>query len=103
MATLILFGTFVILLFIGVPVAFVLGISALAAVVYMGLPPLVVFQRMASGMNVFALMAIPFFIYAGDLMLRGAIAEKLVRFASAVIGHLRGGLGLVNVLASTFF
>ena len=103
MATLILFGTFIVLLFIGVPVAFVLGISALATAVYMGLPPLVVFQRMASGMNVFALMAIPFFIYAGDLMLRGAIAEKLVRFASAMIGHLRGGLGLVNVMASTFF
>jgi tripartite ATP-independent transporter DctM subunit len=99
----ILFGTFVVLLVIGVPIAFVLGISSLATILYMGLPPLVVFQRMAAGMNVFALMAIPFFIYAGDLMLRGAIAEKLVRFASAVIGHVRGGLGLVNVLSSTFF
>ena len=103
MEVVVLFGTFVVLLLIGVPVAFVLGIASLATIMYMGLPPLVVFQRMAAGMNVFALMAIPFFIYAGDLMLRGAIAEKLVRFASAVIGHLRGGLGLVNVLSSTFF
>lgn len=99
----VLFGTFVVLLFLGVPIAFVLGISSLAAIVYMGLPPLIVFQRMASGMNVFALMAIPFFIYAGEVMVRGAIAEKLVRLAAAMVGHRRGGMGLVNVTASTFF
>ncbi|MBF5095224.1 TRAP transporter large permease [Azospirillum sp. INR13] len=99
----VLFGTFVVLLFLGVPIAFVLGISSLAAIVYMGMPPLIVFQRMASGMNVFALMAIPFFIYAGELMVRGAIAEKLVRLAAAMVGHYRGGMGLVNVTASTFF
>ncbi|SMF37351.1 TRAP transporter, DctM subunit [Azospirillum oryzae] len=99
----VLFGTFVVLLFLGVPIAFVLGISSLATIVYMGMPPLIVFQRMASGMNVFALMAIPFFIYAGELMVRGAIAEKLVRLAAAMVGHFRGGLGLVNVTASTFF
>jgi tripartite ATP-independent transporter DctM subunit len=69
----------------------------------MDMPPLIVFQRLASGMNAFALMAIPFFIYAGELMLRGAIAEKLVRLAAGIIGHLRGGLGLVNVTASTMF
>lgn len=99
----VLFGTFAVLLFLGVPIAFVLGISSLAAIMYMGMPPLIVFQRMASGMNVFALMAIPFFIYAGELMVRGAIAEKLVRLAAAMVGHRRGGLGLVNVVASTFF
>jgi tripartite ATP-independent transporter DctM subunit len=103
METVILFGTFVVLLVIGVPVAFVLGISALATIVYMGLPPLVVFQRMASGMNVFALMAIPFFIYAGDLMIRGGVAERLVRFAAGLVGHLRGGLGQVNVVTCTLF
>lgn len=99
----VLFGTFVVLLFLGVPIAFVLAISSFAAIAYMGMPPLIVFQRMASGMNVFALMAIPFFIYAGELMVRGAIAEKLVRLAAALVGHRRGGLGLVNVTASTFF
>jgi tripartite ATP-independent transporter DctM subunit len=99
----VLFGTFAVLLFLGVPIAFVLGISSLATIVYMGLPPLIVFQRMASGMSAFALMAIPFFIFAGELMLRGAIAEKLVRLAAGMVGHLRGGLGLVNVTASTFF
>ncbi|WP_158043694.1 TRAP transporter large permease [Skermanella pratensis] len=99
----ILFGTFVVLLVMGVPIAFVLAIASFATIVHMGLPPLIVFQRMASGMSAFALMAIPFFIFAGELMVRGAIAEKLVRLAAGVIGHLRGGLGLVNVMSSTFF
>jgi hypothetical protein len=71
---LILFGTFVGLLLIGTPIAFCLGIASLAAVVYMGLPPLIVFQRMNSGVSSFSLMAIPFFIFAGDLMVRGGIA-----------------------------
>jgi tripartite ATP-independent transporter DctM subunit len=69
----------------------------------MDLPPMIVFQRMAAGMNVFALMAIPFFIYAGELMLHGGISDRLVRLANAIIGHIRGGLGLVNVLASMLF
>lgn len=99
----VLFGSFTLLLLLGVPVAFVLGMSALATVVYMGLPPIIVFQRMSSGMNAFALMAIPFFIYAGEVMLRGAIAEKLVRLAAGLVGHVRGGLGPVNVLSSTMF
>lgn len=99
----VLFGSFTLLLIIGVPVAFSLGISSLAAVLYLGMPPLIVFQRMAAGMNVFALMAIPFFIYGGELMLHGAIAERLVRFAAGLLGHRKGGLGLVNVMASVFF
>ncbi|SBV97350.1 conserved membrane hypothetical protein [uncultured Alphaproteobacteria bacterium] len=99
----VLFGSFAVLLVIGVPVAFSLGISSLAAVIYLGMPPLIVFQRMAAGMNVFALMAIPFFIYGGELMLHGAIAERLVRFAAGLLGHRKGGLGLVNVMASVFF
>ncbi len=99
----ILFGSFVFLLLIGTPVAFCLGISSFATVLYMGLPPLVVFQRLNSGISVFALMAIPFFIYAGDLMVRGDIARRLVALAGAMVGHLRGGLGQVNILASVMF
>jgi tripartite ATP-independent transporter DctM subunit len=98
----VLFGTFSILLFIGTPVAFCLGISSLATVLVMGLPPIVVFQQINSGMNAFAMIAIPFFIYAGDLMVRGGIADRLIRFAAGLVGHLRGGLGQVNVVASTF-
>ena len=99
----ILFGSFVVLLLIGTPIAFCLGAASLATVVYMGIPPLVVFQRLNSGISVFSLMAIPFFIYAGDLMIRGGIAERLVRFAGSLVGHMRGGLGQVNIAASTLF
>jgi len=99
----VLFGVFALLLLIGVPVAFCLGIASVATVVYMGLPPVVVFQQMNSGMNAFAMMAIPFFIYAGDLMIRGGIAERLIQMAASLVGHLRGGLGQVNVVTCTLF
>jgi tripartite ATP-independent transporter DctM subunit len=103
MAYLVLFGAFALFMLIGMPIAFCLGIASVATVLYMGLPPVVVFQQMNSGMNVFAMMAIPFFIFAGDLMVRGGIAERLIRFAAGLVGHLRGGLGQVNVVASTLF
>ena len=99
----ILFGVFTALMLIGTPIAFCLGISSFATVVYLGLPPLVVFQRVASGVSVFTLMAIPFFIFAGDLMVRGGIASRIVAFAGSLIGHVRGGLGQVNIAASTLF
>jgi tripartite ATP-independent transporter DctM subunit len=99
----VLLGAFTLLLLIGVPVAFALGGSALATVLYMDLPPVVVFQQLASGMNVFSMLAIPFFIFAGDLRMRGGIADKLVALAAAMVGHLRGGLGQVNVVAATLF
>ena len=99
----ILFGSFTLLMLIGTPIAFCLGISSLATVAYMGLPPLVVFQRMNSGMSVFSMLAIPFFIYSGDLMVRGGIAGRIVAFAASLVGHLRGGLGQVNIVTSTLF
>jgi tripartite ATP-independent transporter DctM subunit len=99
----ILFGSFTALMLIGTPIAFCLGISSLATVLYMGLPPMVVFQRMNSGMGVFSMLAIPFFIYAGDLMVRGGIASRIVAFAASIVGHLRGGLGQVNIVTSTLF
>ncbi|MEJ1157082.1 TRAP transporter large permease [Prosthecomicrobium sp. N25] len=99
----ILFGSFTLLMFLGTPIAFCLGLSSLATVIYMDLPPLVVFQQINSGMNAFSMMAIPFFIFAGDLMIRGGIAEKLIQFAASLVGHFRGGLGQVNVVSSTLF
>ncbi len=70
----------------------------------MGLPPLVVFQRMNSGMSVFSMLAIPFFIYSGDLMVRGGIAQGVSSPSRRrLVGHLRGGLGQVNILTSTLF
>jgi tripartite ATP-independent transporter DctM subunit len=99
----ILFGSFVGLLVLGTPIAFCLAISSLFTILYMGMPPVIVVQRLNSGISAFALLAIPFFIYAGDVMVRGGIAEKLVRLAASMVGHMRGGLGQVNIVASTMF
>ena len=99
----ILFGSFVTLMLIGTPIAFCLGAASFATILYMGLPPLVIFQRLNSGMSVFTLLAVPFFIYAGDLMVRGGIASRIVAFAGSMVGHLRGGLGQVNIATATLF
>jgi tripartite ATP-independent transporter DctM subunit len=99
----ILFGSLIVLMLIGTPIAFCLGVASFLTILYIGLPPLVVFQRLNSGMSVFTLLAIPFFIYAGDLMVRGGIAQRIVSFAGSMIGHVRGGLGQVNIAASTLF
>jgi len=68
-----------------------------------GLPLAVVFQRMNAGMNIFSFLAIPFFIFAGELMLHGGIADRIVAFARNLVGHIRGGLGMSNVVACTLF
>lgn len=89
---------------IGVPIAFTMLAAGLAAVWWQGsLPPLVAMQQMFAGVDSFPLMAIPFFILAAELMTGGALTEVLLRFASQLIGHVRGGLGHTNVLTLTFF
>ena len=103
MALTILAATFAAFLLLGVPVAFAIGLSALCTVLWEGLPLAVVFQRMTSGMNIFSFLAIPFFIFAGELMLHGGIADRVVRFARSLAGHIRGGLGMSNVVACTLF
>ena len=103
MGLFVLLGLFAFCVVIGTPVAFALGISAIAAFWFEGLPLMVGFQRIVSGINVFSLMAIPFFIFAGDLMFHGGIAMRLVRFAQAAVGAVRGGLGIVNVFSSMLF
>lgn len=91
------------LLVLGVPVAFAIGLSALCTILYEGLPSAVIFQQMMSGMNVFSFLAIPFFVFSGELMLHGGIADKIVNLAKAMVGHIRGGLGMSNVVACTLF
>lgn len=103
MAVAILFGVLALLLVIGVPVAFALIAASLATVLYLDLPAIVVVQQTAAGAGSASLIAIPLFIFAGELMMRGGISERLIAFASSLVGHLRGGLGQVNVLASLFF
>jgi len=94
---------FLLFLLLGVPVAFAIGLSAVCTILYEGLPVAVVFQRMTSGMTVFSFLAIPFFIFAGELMLYGGIADRIVTFAKSLVGHIRGGLGMSNVVACTLF
>src|SRR5262245_11828300 len=103
MATLILFCTLLGLLAVGVPVAFSLVTASLATVLYLGLPPIIVVQQTTAGASAVSLIAIPLFIFAGELMMRGGISERLISFAASLVGHVRGGLGQVNVLASLLF
>jgi len=95
--------TFVAFLALGVPVAFAIGLSSVCTILYEGLPVAVLFQQMMSGMNIFSFLAIPFFIFSGELMLHGGIADKIVALARNAVGHVRGGLGMANVLACTLF
>lgn len=95
--------SFTVLLILGVPVAFAIGLSSVATIVAAGLPIAVVFQKMVGGMQVFSFLAIPFFIFAGELMLYGGIADRIIRFANSLVGHVRGGLGMSNVLGCTIF
>ena len=94
---------FALLLILGVPVAFSIGLASVATVWYAGLPTAVVFQKMVGGMQIFSFLAIPFFVFAGELMLYGGIAQRIVRFANSLVGHVRGGLGMSNVVGCTLF
>ncbi len=91
-------------LFLGVPVAFTMGIAGLSAIFIDGsLNPLVATQRMFAGIDSFPLMAVPFFILASELMTACGLTNALLRFANALVGHVRGGLGHVNILVSMLF
>jgi tripartite ATP-independent transporter DctM subunit len=95
--------SFIFLLVLGVPVAFSIGLASIATILYAGMPMGVVFQKMVGGMQVFSFLAIPFFVFAGELMLYGGIADRIVRFANSLVGHVRGGLGMSNVVGCTLF
>ncbi|MFB9866988.1 TRAP transporter large permease [Vreelandella sulfidaeris] len=103
MGLIILFGIFFLGLLVGAPVAFAVGLAAVVTFLYEGLPLFVAFQRILSGISVFSLLAIPFFIFAGELMMHGGISTRLVRLASAMVGKVRGGLGMVNISSSMLF
>jgi len=93
----------VLFMFLSVPVAFSLGLAALIYVIFSDLPLMLVIQRMIYGMDNFILLAIPFFMLAGQVMNSGGITDRIFRFANALVGHIRGGLGHVNVVASLIF
>ncbi|ORE93558.1 TRAP transporter large permease [Acuticoccus yangtzensis] len=99
----ILFAVFIGGLVVGIPVAVTLGLSSLAYLLYSGMPVVVMPQKMYAGMDVFVLLSIPGFILAGNLMNRGGITQRIIRFANALVGWIRGGLGLTNIAASMLF
>ncbi|MGR6808360.1 TRAP transporter large permease (plasmid) [Sphaerotilus natans] len=103
MDTLVLLGSFFVLMMLGVPVAYSLGLAALVGALWIDLPLDAVMIQLASGINKFSLLAIPFFVLAGAIMAEGGMARRLVAFAGVLVGFIRGGLSLVNILASTFF
>jgi len=92
-----------IFLILGVPIAFALGISGLVTVVNSGVPLIILPQRIFYTMDSFVLLSIPMFLLAGNLMEYGGVTQKLIDFAKALIGHVRGGLAYVNVLVSMIF
>lgn len=103
MSLAILLGVFALGLIIGLPVAVTLGLSSLCYLLLEGIPLVVIPQKMFAGMDVFVLLCIPGFILAGNLMNSGGITPRIVRFANAMVGWMRGGLGLTNVAGSMLF
>lgn len=95
-----IFGAFLLLMVIGVPIGLSIGVSALVVFLSSGIPLQMVPQTLLEGNNSFALVAVPFFVLAGDILARGGISERIVAFAEAGLGRVRGGLSIVSVLAS---
>ncbi|MFD1427729.1 TRAP transporter large permease [Kroppenstedtia sanguinis] len=98
-----LFVSFIVLIFLGVPVAFSLGLSSLLYLLIADIPLTIIPQQMFGGLNSFVLLCIPGFVLAGNLMNASGITERIIGFANNFLGHIRGGLGLANVGASMGF
>ncbi len=99
----VLLGSFIALMIIRVPIAFSLGIASLVTCVYSGIPLFPLGQRMVASLYSFPLMTIPFFVLAGHIMSEGGIAKRIVDFADILVGRMRGGLAMVNIVGSMFF
>ena len=103
MDALILLGSFAVLFLLRVPVAYALGLSALIGAWWIDIPFDAIMIQVVGGVNKFSLLAIPFFVLAGAIMAEGGMSRRLVAFAAVLVGFVRGGLSLVNIMASTFF
>ena len=90
-------------LVIGVPISWSLMVSSAVAVLSAGIPPAVLCQRLFTSMDAFTMLAVPLFLVAGDIMAKGSISQRLVDFADALFGHLRGGMAVVSIVACTIF
>lgn len=100
---LILFGSFAILLLLRVPVSFSLGLSSMLCLVILKVPLVVVGQKIFTALDTFSIMAIPFFILSGNLMIAGGLSKRLVNFAMSLLARVRGGLALASVLSCAMF
>src|SRR5258707_12855985 len=100
---LVLLGCFTLLCALGVPVAYALGLGALIAAFYVDVPLEAVMLKSSDCTDDFALLAIPFFVLAGAIMAEGGMAMRLVNLAKVFVGFIRGGMAIVNILASTLF
>ena len=103
MDVLVLLGSFAVLCALGVPVAYALGLAAILAALWADIPLEAVMLKISDGTDDFALLAIPFFVLAGAIMAEGGMALRLINLAKVFVGFIRGGLALVNILASTLF
>jgi tripartite ATP-independent transporter DctM subunit len=103
MDVLVLLGSFAVFCAIGLPVAYALGMSAIAAAWYVDIPLEAIMLKISDGTDDFSLLAIPFFVLAGGIMAEGGMAIRLVNLARIFVGFIRGGLALVNIIASSFF
>jgi tripartite ATP-independent transporter DctM subunit len=103
MDALVLLGSFTLLCALGIPVAYALGLGAIVAAFWVDIPLEAVMLKISDGTDDFALLAIPFFVLAGAIMAEGGMAARLINLAKVFVGFIRGGLALVNVLASTLF
>jgi tripartite ATP-independent transporter DctM subunit len=103
MDILVLLGAFAVLCAIGMPVAYALGFAAILAALYVDIPLEAVMLKISDGTDDFALLAIPFFVLAGAIMAEGGMAMRLINLAKVFVSFIRGGLALVNILASTLF
>ena len=103
MDILVLIGSFTVVCLMGMPVAYALGIASILGALYTGIPLEAVMLKVAGGMSGFSLLAIPFFILTGAIMAVGGMAERLINLAKVFVGAIRGGMALVNIVASTMF
>jgi tripartite ATP-independent transporter DctM subunit len=99
----ILLGSFLAFVVFRIPVTFALIGSSVITALYLNLPVMAIWMRMTQGVQSFSLLAVPFFILAGEIMMRGGISQRLVDFSDCIVGRFRGGMAHVNILASTFF
>lgn len=102
-AIFILIGSFLFMILLRFPIVYAVGLSSLFTLLYQGLPLSIIAQQMVKGISSFSLMAVPFFITMGVLMGSGGISEKLIKLANTLVGWMRGGLAMVNIVASYFF